>query len=81
MGFFMRFEGKKRVQFMVREQAKKLVKIKPSFSHRKMFIYLFMIVVEVNLAQKSFQDLYPNRERGLAEDVMVARVEAESKMG
>jgi hypothetical protein len=46
-----------------------------------MFIHLFMVIVEVNLTQKRSQCLYPSGKRGLAEDMMVACVKAEPKMG
>jgi hypothetical protein len=49
MLLFMRFDGIKGVQFILRKQGKKLVKVEPSFSHRKMFIHFSVIVVEVNL--------------------------------
>jgi hypothetical protein len=81
MGFFVGFDGVNRIESVLRQEGKELAEIESSFSHRQMFVHLFVIVVEVNLTQKTSQGLYPDRERGLAEDVVVARVEAESKMG
>jgi hypothetical protein len=81
MIFFMRFDGVKGLQFQLRQESKELVKVEFPFSHREMLIHLFVIIVEVNLTQKPSQGLYPNGERGLGEDVLVARVKAESETG
>ena len=81
MGFFMRFDGVKRIQVQLRKEGKELVKVEIPFSHRKMFIHLFVIIVEVNLTQKPSQGFHPNGEGGLAEDIVMARVKAESKTG
>jgi hypothetical protein len=81
MGFFMGFNGIKRIQFQLGKEGKELIKIEASFSHREMFIHLFVIIVEVNLTQKPSQGFHPNGERGLAKDMMMAGVKAESKMG
>ena len=56
-------------------------KVELTFSHRKMFIRLFVIIVEVNLTQKPSQGFYPDSERGFGEDILMACVKAESKMG
>jgi hypothetical protein len=52
MGFFVRFDGIKRIQVQLRKRVKELVKIESSFPHRKMFIHLSMIIMEVNLTQE-----------------------------
>jgi hypothetical protein len=81
MSFFMRFEGVKRTQFRLRKESKELAKVEFPFSHREMLIHLFVIIVEVNLTQEPSQGFYPSGERSLGEDILMARVEAESKMG
>ncbi len=77
----MRFEGVDRVQTILREEFKELIKIEISFPHGKMFIHLGVIIVEMNLRQVLAEGFDPEGKRGLAEDMMMAGVETESKMG
>ena len=58
-----------------------MVKVEFPLSDREMFIHLPVIIVEVNLTQKPSQSFHPNVKRGLGEDMVVARVETESKTG
>jgi hypothetical protein len=81
MGFFMGLDRIKRVQAELGEEGEKLFKIESSFSYWKMLVYFFVVIMEVNFTQKSSKGLHPDRERGLAKDMMMACVETESKMG
>ncbi len=77
----MGLEGVDRVHLKLREEFKKLIKIEISFPHGKMFIHLSVIIVEMNLRQVLAEGFDPEGKRDLAEDMMMAGVETESKMG
>jgi hypothetical protein len=81
MVLFMGFDGINRIQTKFRKEVKKSIKIETSFTDWKMFVHLFMIIVEVDLAQIISEGFHPFKERGLAEDMVVARIETESETG
>ncbi len=81
MSLFMGFDRVDRIQFELRKQAKELIEIEASFPQRKMFIHLFMIIVEVNLTKIFPQSFKPNGDRNFTEDMVMTGIEAESKMG
>jgi hypothetical protein len=58
-----------------------LVEIEIAFPYREMLIHLFVIIVEVNLAEIFPQGFNPKGQRRFTEDMVVTRIEAESKMG
>ena len=77
----MGFDRKDRIQFEVRKELKELIEIKVPFSQGQMFIRLFVIIVEVDLCHVFTERFDPQGKRGFAEDVMMTRIETESKIG
>ena len=81
MSFFMGFNRINRVQSKMQQEAEKLIKGEPSLSHGKVFVHRSVIIVEMDFSKISPQGLQPDGKRGLAEDIVMPRIETESKMG
>ena len=77
----MGFNRQDRVQFETRKKRKKLIEIEIPFPYREMLIHFSMIIVEVNLGHVLSEGFDPQGKRGFAEDMMMAGIETESKMG
>ena len=77
----MGFDRVDRIHLKLGEEFKKLIKIKIPFSYREMLIHFSMIIVEVNLCHVFPEGFDPQEKRGFAEDMMMAGIETESKMG
>jgi hypothetical protein len=80
MVFLMGFEGVDRIQLVLREECKELIKIEASFSDRKMFIQLPVIVMEVNLVKIFSQCFNPGAKKDFAENMMMACIETEPEV-
>ena len=77
----MGFNRKDRVQFEARKKRKKLIEIEIPLPYGKMFVHLGVVIVEVNLCHVFPEGFDPQEKRGFAEDMMMAGIETESKMG
>ena len=77
----MGLERVDRFQTILREKLKELIEIEISFPYRKMLVHFSVIIVEVDLDHVLAKGIEPVGEGGFVEDMVMAGVKTESKMG
>ena len=76
----MGFKGGDWVQPLPGEKIEELIEVERSFAHGKMLVRVSVVIMKMNLMKVASQALHPGDKWGPAEDVVVTRIETESKM-